>query len=163
MQTGDILFFKGQSVISKIIAKATGSPYTHVAIALSDTLILEADRFINVRIREIKDTEVYTVRRYIHPLTQPELDIMYLGALSMAGNYRYDYLHVFVWFLRLIIHKDISFIGNSRSVYCTELVDLMYELIDVDLVPYRPTGDILPSHLLRTPLLTEVYSTKGRG
>jgi hypothetical protein len=158
METGDIIFFKGKSFISKIIQKLTGSPYTHVAIAISSDTILEADRFIKVRLRSIRDHEVYCIMRY-PGLTKYQQSTIFAGGTSFIGA-KYDYIHVLTWFVKLVLNKGgYGFIDNANRVYCSELIDRLYLLAGIDLVPDRADGDVLPSHLLDSPLLTQVYVT----
>jgi hypothetical protein len=162
MQTGDILFFKGDTLISKFISKVTRLPYTHVAIALSGSLILEADRFVNVRIRELEDDEIFIVKR-CNSLSDIDKKIMaHHGVFKLSGTIKYDYFHVFHWLVRILLGKDSSFVSGMNRVYCTEVIDYLYLLVGIDLVPDRPTGDLLPEHLLNSPLLEDVYVTRGR-
>jgi Permuted papain-like amidase enzyme, YaeF/YiiX, C92 family len=155
MQTGDIVFFKGKSWISKIISRLTGSPYTHVAIALTPDLILEADRFIKVRLRAIEDHEVYSIKRY-EDITEEQKELIFAGGISFLGV-KYDYLNILLWLLSLLFNfNGHGLVNNANSVYCSELVDRLYLLADIDLLPNNVDGDILPVHLLNSPLLTEV-------
>lgn len=160
MEVGDIVFFKGKSWISRIISKLTGSPYTHVAIAISPERILEANRFIKVSVREIAEDEIYSIQRY-ESLTKQQKFTIYSGSTAYIGA-RYDYLNNLIWLIKLIINKDgHGFVNNANKVYCSELIDRVYLLAGIDLVPDRKDGDVLPVHLLNSPLLTEVYNTEG--
>ncbi len=68
MKSGDILLFKGESGISKLIAWGTGSKYSHVAICVSSdmNLAIEAMAWKGVRARDIKkikeEYDVYRVK-----------------------------------------------------------------------------------------------------
>lgn len=42
MQSGDLLFFSGTDVASRLIQSATGGPYSHVAVAVSAHEVVEA-------------------------------------------------------------------------------------------------------------------------
>lgn len=158
MELGDIVFFKGKSFISRIIRMLTGSPYTHVAIAISNNTILEADRFIKVGLRPIADHEVYCIMRYTG-LTKEQQSTIFAGATSYIGA-KYDYLSILTWLVRLITNSGgHGLVNNANKVYCSELIDRLYALADIDLVPDREDGDVLPSHLLDSPLLTQIYTT----
>lgn len=161
MKTGDIVFFKGNSFISRIISKLTKSEYTHVAMAINGKDILEADRFIRVRIRPIKDHEVYTIMRYTD-LTETERSTLFAGGLSYVGA-KYDYLSIVLWFFKLLFRSNRNtLVDNANSVYCSEMIDRLYKYAGIDLVPDRGDGDVLPIHLLNSPLLTQVYHTEGK-
>ncbi|MNF65000.1 hypothetical protein D3C84_467500 [compost metagenome] len=154
MVVGDIVFFKGQTWISKIISKLTGSPYTHVGIVLSDNKILEANRFIKTRIRSIKDSEIYIVMRC--NLTEEQKKLIYTNSHNFIGI-GYDYLEIAEWFFKLSInYKGYGFVNNANRVYCSELIDLVFKSAGIDLVPNRVDGDVLPVHLLNSPLLKKV-------
>jgi uncharacterized protein YycO len=161
MELGDIVFFKGQSWISKIIQKLTGSPYTHVALAMSSDSILEADRFVNTRVRTIENHEIYCVMRYKNGLTPEQRKIIFEDGMKTIGT-KYDYPQVFMWLIRLLFnYKGQGIVNNANRLYCSELVDRLYKKAGIDLVPDRADGDVLPTHLLNSPLLIQVYNTEG--
>jgi hypothetical protein len=62
----DILFYKGNSLISHLIEKQTHSPYSHVAMVLDDKHIIEIDRNYNLRINHInyssKSFDIYRLK-----------------------------------------------------------------------------------------------------
>lgn len=156
MQTGDIVFFKHSTPISKFISYVTKSPYTHVAIAINSTVILEADRFIKVRIRKIEDEEIYTIKRIKGGLSPSEKYKLHNYALSYLGV-EYDYLSVLGWFFRLVFNVNGNgFIDNANRVYCSELVDRLYKELGYDIAPNSDTGDVLPSQLFDSPMLETI-------
>ncbi|CAM3679172.1 hypothetical protein GCM10009865_47690 [Aeromicrobium ponti] len=154
MQTGDIVFFRGQSWNSKIINRLTKSPYTHVGIAMSENMILEADRFIKTRIRPVTNDDIYIIMRC--DLTWQQKELIYTNGKKFIGV-SYDYLEIAEWFFKLLANYDgVGFVNNVNRVYCSELVDLVFKSAGVDLLPERVDGDVLPSHLMDSPLLTKV-------
>lgn len=155
MQTGDIVFFKGDAWADDIIYKLTGSPYTHVAIAVNSTSILEVNRGIKVRVRSLGDREVYKVMRPKTPLTNDQRRGLLGNGLKLVGKVGYNYVDVVIWGLRLLTHWKIPFVDRVNSLYCSQLVDRLYLEIGIDLVPDNPTDEVLPSDLLKSPLLTD--------
>ena len=69
MNSGDILLFKGESGISRLIAWATNSRYSHVAVCVSSqmNLAIEAQTRGGVRARDIRDIkenyDIYRVKQ----------------------------------------------------------------------------------------------------
>jgi uncharacterized protein YycO len=154
MQTGDLVFFKGTSFISRVIGWLTKSPYTHVAIVVEKDQILEADRFILSRITHIDNEKVFSVLRY--PLKPQQMENIKLECYKSVGI-KYDYFQIFIWFFRLLSnHEKQGMINNANRTYCSELVDRIYAKQGIDLVPNRINGDVLPVHLLESPILVKI-------
>lgn len=154
MLVGDIVFFKGSGFISDVISKVTHSPYTHVAVVMHNNNILEANSFIKVRIRPIQKDEVFSVYRC--NLTDKQRQIIYLKGEQFIGK-DYDYVQVFQWLYRLTINKDgLGIVNNTNRLYCSELVDDVFEAAGIDLLPNRLDGDVTPIDLLKSPLLVKV-------
>lgn len=144
METGDIVFFKSNSLISKAISYFTDSPYSHVALAVSSDEIIEADRFIKVRKRKLDALDVVEVRAmHLAPIQKAQL--VYVAEKQL--NKGYDYLSILKWFIRLLFKRDFTLVDNANRLICSELIDVCYQEIGIDLVPDRTTGDVLPSQL----------------
>lgn len=153
MKPGDVVFYKGTSFISKVICKLTKSPYSHVALAIDDKRIVEADLFIKTRITELKYENITIMRA---DLTEEQRRRVVDFARYLVGR-SYDYLSVFLWLLRLTFNiNSKGLFNNANRLYCTELIDRCYHYAGIDLVPDRETGDVLPIDLYRSPLLHEV-------
>jgi len=156
MKLGDLVFFKGKGFVSKVISLLTNSPYTHVAIAVSDTEILEADVFIKSRIRTLNKEDVYCVMRYEN-LTEQQLNFIKNECYNSIGI-SYDYFQVFLWSLRLIFKYKKGVVNNANKEYCSELVDRIYYEAGVVLLPNALEGDCTPAQLLDSPLLTKIQN-----
>lgn len=154
MQTGDIIFYKaGKGIIPKIISFLSKSEYSHVAIALDSTRILEADRFIKSRIVELQyDTEIHRVYR-IEGLTEEQKTTIRTLIKAFEG-YPYDYLEIIRWFVLLAFKYDVPLINRANYLFCAEVVDYV---LHHSLIPRKdtyPVGRILPH------MLIEVYDAK---
>jgi hypothetical protein len=155
MKSGDVVLFKGRSVVSKIISMFTKSEFTHVAIAINERSIVEADRFVNVRIRNVDDKQIHKVLRCTD-IDDIQRVAIAARSVTMVGT-KYDYAQVVLWFLRILFnYKRAGIINNANRVFCSELVDRVYQMEGIDLVPDRGEGDVLVTHIMNSPLLTEV-------
>lgn len=127
MKRGDILFIRGNSFISKIINSIDG-PYSHIAIALSEDTILEAQRFTESRI--IKNYHVdYDV--YQLDLTESQLDGIVDASLVLIGH-DYDYTQIVATLFNNLFKIARR---NNRSKYiCSEIiVELLHRIGYIDL------------------------------
>lgn len=151
MQAGDILLFKGEKGISKLIQWGTGSKYSHVAVCVSPgmNLAIEAIAGGGVRARDIRiikeGYDVYRIKEEnVYNLNEA---IAYL--VSKLNN-KYDYFGVFfLGLLKLMakIGKPFKDTANKwqkdRDYFCSELC---YEAFffggKLDIVPAVPAADI---------------------
>jgi hypothetical protein len=148
MQTGDLIFFKGSSLISKIIAKLTKSPYTHVVIALDEYRVLEADRFIKSRIVTMSvDLEVHHVYR-ARDMNQKHAEAIMTLIQSHEG-YSYDYSQIFKWFVYLTTGWSVPLTNRANKLFCSEVVDYILFYSDLPRNPTYPLGDLLPPMLIK--------------
>jgi uncharacterized protein YycO len=171
MEPGDIVLFKGEDGISKLIAWGTGSPYSHVAVCISPgmNLAIEAITRGGVRARDIRgiqqDYDVYRVKEG-HPY---HLE----GAVSYLVdklNSRYDYMGViFLGFLKVLskLGLPLKKIANAwqkdRDYFCSELC---YEAFffggNLDIVPGVPEADITsPGDIASSSVLEPVERGKS--
>jgi len=128
MQPGDLVFVRGNTFFSKLIKKVTGSDITHVALALTDKLIIEADGFKRIYIKKLdyKNYEVvpmnFNIDKFdLYLVCQPYL------------NKKYDYLNVISLWLKHLL-KGVFPVLNIKNRYtCVEFVvavlkDLGFEI-----------------------------------
>jgi uncharacterized protein YycO len=120
-------------------------------LAVSETEIMEADRFIKVRVRKLEADEVVMVRKA--NLT-PSQKVQLLSIASKQLNKGYDYKSILKWLLRLLFKWNVNFVDNANTLLCSELIDRCYQSIGIDLVPERATGDVTPYHLLKSKYFT---------
>ena len=118
LKAGDILLFKGEKGISRIIAWGTNSKYSYVAICVSPemSLIIEAMAGGGVRARDVRQIEkegydVYRVKdEYSYNLDST------ISYLVSKLNSNYDYKGVFwLGFLKLMakIGRPLKNVANK--------------------------------------------------
>lgn len=142
MKSGDIVFIRGKSPISKLIRLFDPGNFSHVAICLSNNAILEAQYFTKSRIVPFyfKDYEIVSLDLSV---SQRER-IKELG-LNLIGHY-YDYRQIWGYFLRGVWNKDLKIYNSPNNYICSELISII--LSDIGIVPKdRYLGDITPNEL----------------
>jgi len=163
MKAGDILLFKGEDGISRLIHWATKSTYAHVAICVSPemNLAIEAITRGGVRARDIRQIkEGYDVYR-IKPQYSYDLN----GAISYLVsrlNSRYDYFGViFLGVLKVLaaVYFPIRVTANTwqkeRDYFCSELCyEAFYRGGGLDIVPDVPAADVTsPGDIAKSRLI----------
>jgi len=151
MQSGDILLFKGEDGISRLIAWGTNSKYSHVAICVSleMNLAIEAIAGGGVRARDIRKIkekyDVYRIKEgYNYDLNGT------MSYLVSKLNSRYDYLGVlFLGLLKVMakLYLPFKITANKwqkdRDYFCSELCfEAFYKGGGLDIVPDIPEGDV---------------------
>lgn len=157
MQAGDIILFQGDVAISAGIKLATEGSFSHAAIAISDTEIVEAlgDGVTRTAIADREDSRyaVYTV----DSLTEEQRQALAAYAEAHIGE-AYSYLQD-VGFAVNYIREKLGFkripdlFAEHGKVICSALVDLAYRSIDIKLRGEKDAGDITPVGLSFSPLL----------
>lgn len=119
MKAGDIVFVQGESWVSDAIRFFDNGTFTHVGIAVSDTHIVEAQRFTRVRIAPLPAATcvALTVAR-----NERERMRIVLEATNMIGM-RYDYLQILGYVFRKLFADAWGGSLNSPSrLICSEMV-----------------------------------------
>ena len=162
MKSGDILLFKGEDGISKLIMWGTNSKYSHVAVCLSPemNLAIEAISGGGVRARDIRlikqDYDIYRIKgNYSYNLDKT------ISFLVSKLNKKYDYFGVlFLGLLKLLAKIGMpKHISNKwqkdRDYFCSELC---YEAFffggGLDIVPEVEEADITsPGDIAKSSVL----------
>lgn len=165
MKPGDILLFKGESGISKLIQWGTGSKYSHVAICVSPemNLAIEAITRGGVRARDIRKIKMnYDIYR-IKEDAPYDMNIV-ISYLVSKLNFRYDYLGVaFLGLIKILakIGKPLKKVANKwqreRDYFCSELCYEAFYKGGLDIVPEIPEADITsPGDIAQSAILEQV-------
>jgi hypothetical protein len=126
MRAGDLVFVRGDSWVSPIITWFDEGEFSHVAIAVSDTEVLEAQRFTKSRIVPMTYANYEIVSL---PLNEAERTLLSDKAKELEG-YGYDYLQI-VWYMvrKFFSHKGKSPWNDPKKVICSEIVSrLLYAI-----------------------------------
>ena len=163
MKPGDILLFKAEDGISKIIAWGTGSKYSHVAICVSPemNLAIEAMTRGGVRARDIrKITSEYDIYR-VKEGQSYDLGRT-ISYLVNKLNLKYDYFGViFLGILKLLakigipLKKTANKWQKEKDYFCSELCyEAFHNGGGLDIVPNVPEADITsPADISRSNVI----------
>ncbi len=104
---------KGSSLVSRLIQYFDKGEFTHVALALDDKHVIEADRFKRVSIEHMHYTDYEIV-------SFPE-DAFFLAqnAYSFIGK-KYDYLQVLSYAMKRLFRLGV--LNNPNALICSELI-----------------------------------------
>lgn len=134
MKAGDIVFVRGTSLISKLVRLFDNGEFSHVAIAVSDSEVIETNWNMKSKIVKFhyKDYEIITLN-----LTEVQRQRVPVIARSLEGKW-YDYLQVISYIFK-------SRLNNPRHLICSELV---YNILsEVGYVNDDSLLDITPNEL----------------
>lgn len=135
MKAGDILLFKGEDGISKLIAWGTGSKYSHVAVSVAPemNLVIEAITRGGVRARDIRQIKsAYDVYR-------------------IKEGQAYD------------LEKTVSYLVSKLNLkydyFCSELCyEAFYNGGGLDIVPEVPEADVAsPGDIAKSAVVETVF------
>lgn len=89
-----VYFYKGRSIISKIIIFVTNSPYSHVGIMLNDYTIVDTDVKNRVKVRFLD----YKISDYDIIEVDKNIDMNYI---KNSIDKEYDYLELLSYFFKI--------------------------------------------------------------
>jgi Permuted papain-like amidase enzyme, YaeF/YiiX, C92 family len=138
IKAGDILFVRGHSPLSRVIRLFDKGEFSHVAIALSDTHILEAQYYTKTRI-----TPIYFDDYEVISLDLPEHELLKIS-IQLVGKW-YDYLQI----VGYMVERKTN---NPNQLICSELVaSVLYSLGEVE--DYEEVKDLTPNELYQYLLI----------
>lgn len=152
MISGDILFIRGHSYMSRLICRFQRSNFSHVALAMDEEHIIESTTFAKIQVNKLSHDQ-YKLMRV--DLTEEQKKLVVEKALNYVGK-RYDYWGVIKWLFRLLTRPQKYLLRSSKRYYCSGLVDRIFQDAGIDLFPNRKAGDVMPVELESSPLLYEV-------
>lgn len=136
MRAGDIVFVRGTSLISKLVRMIDKGEFSHVAIAVSDTQVIEANWYMRSKIVTFHYEDFEIVRLN---LTDNQVTQIPLVAKKFEGK-MYDYLQVLSYLFK-------GRINNPRHLICSELV---YNILsEVGYINDDSLRDIKPNELYK--------------
>ncbi|MGM7685228.1 hypothetical protein ACSVDA_24285 [Cytobacillus sp. Hm23] len=120
LQEFDIVAYKGESLISKIIRFSTHSPYSHVAFVLDDLHVLQLNWNTPTVVKHLEyKPHQYDVYRLKQALTEKESDRVRRFIYNKL-NSKYDFKFIFSRLLYLLFNTSLY---NSKKPYnCDELI-----------------------------------------
>ena len=131
LQQFDLLFYKGDGFVSKIVRRLSGSKYSHVSVYIGNGRVAEIDWKYKLSIKQCeyneKNVDVY---RYKKDICFCQRHLM-LKFLYDSINSKYDFLEV----IDLLIYKFTGIkIRNDEDKYiCSSWVNCLFEAGDITL------------------------------
>jgi Permuted papain-like amidase enzyme, YaeF/YiiX, C92 family len=118
MKPGDIVFVRSNTLLSKIIRFFDRGAFSHVAIAVSDKQVIEANWYMRTRIVDFHYTDYEIVSL---PLTVRQRRVLPIYAARYVGQW-YDYLQI----VALLFNSRLN---NPKHLICSELVfNVLYDI-----------------------------------
>ena len=152
MKTGDILlFFGGDDLIDREIDHYEKSVFTHAAIAINKTEIVEA-WWEGVRTATLDGRGPYAIFETITPLNPIQQTGIEMYARGCVGK-RYNYPGIFGFLVREWFGLKHNPFGSIHSLWCSQLVFDVYRVIGLNLLPGLDEEDITPADLANSKLL----------
>lgn len=113
-------------MVSKAIRFYDEGEFSHVAIAVSDTHIFEAQYYTRARIVKMhyKDYEVVSLS-----LTDREQAKLRVICGILRGKW-YDYVQIFGYLLRHYFGLDVGKLNNPNNLICSEALALILYTLD---------------------------------
>jgi len=192
IQEGDILLFRGVSLISRFIRKFGGGEHSHVAIASWSGDILECIEF-----REFKGGRIVNMQVVVDRTDDKTIDVFRISPTLVKLRYNGESVttQIIKWTPRLatnimrrnaglpygwktiilmarkkgFLHRlfckpvtDDELVATSYPVCSTAIVSAVRQVF-IDLVPFLPDFYVEPPDLARCPLLNYILTiTKDR-
>lgn len=137
-ETGDIVFIRGRSWISKVIKWLDKGEFSHVAMFVSDNEIIEAEYSTRVRVVPFKYGDYEVIRLNLNG--EQKKSVTELSAI-LEGK-RYDFVQIIILLFTLLFGiKGLSKFRDTKEVICSELVGLILDELGIgegDMVSYTP-------------------------
>lgn len=133
-RTGDLVFHRSTSTQAQAIARATGSPYTHVGVVLvidDRPLVLEAIEPVSLTPLQTWADRAADGRITIRRLADPALHTPVIRTRLVTAGLR-----------SLGTPYDAAFDWSDDRLYCSELIYKLFdEVVGIEVGGLRPMGD----------------------
>lgn len=122
VKKGDLVFVQGKGIIAKIIRYFDKGTFSHVAIAVSNHDVIEADVDTKVAIRPFLAKNWNVIEVIDLGLTDEQRGEVFESAFELLGT-RYDYIQL-LWYAFKKVFKlnGRNRLNNPHYVICSELV-----------------------------------------
>ena len=157
LQVGDIVLYKnGSGILSKMVQFFTRSKYNHVAMMISDTLVIEANWYKRSSATSfIYDKEKMEIYRYNGGLTGDQ-KLMLLQHSYEFLNKIYDYPQILGYVVAFLRNSNVGFFNSQNKLICSELIDRAYLKIGIDLSSKKYIGDVTPKDIADSGCLEKI-------
>ena len=148
MNKGDIIFVRGKSLKSRIVRLFDKGRFSHVAVCVSEEIILEADFFTKSHMVKFDESK-YDDIEVIDLGLSDELRFMVAEiALDYVGK-NYDYAQLFGYAVEKVFHCKRNLFNNPNNLICSELVFHILDRIGIldDLQIGSEGEDLTPNQL----------------
>lgn len=134
MRKGDVVFVRGTGIISKLVRLFDKGSFSHVAIAVSDTEVIETNWNMRSKIVEFhyEDYEIVEI-----DLAKIQRSYVPVVARRYEGL-RYDYIQIISFMFK-------GRLNNPRHLICSELV--YHILKDIRFIHDESLRDATPNEL----------------
>lgn len=139
----NLLFYKGESCISKLIMYFTKSNYSHCALVYDDIHIYEADIFKPVNINHISyKSSNYDIYKFANITEQQKSKIV--EYLNIKLQSKYDWLYIITRWFNILFGTKI--LNNKQRFTCDELIYDAFLFAGIKLID----GEINPGNLAKS-------------
>jgi Permuted papain-like amidase enzyme, YaeF/YiiX, C92 family len=122
LRRGDIVFVQGKGIIADITRFFDKGMFSHCAIAISDSKVIEADIDTRVAVRPFIREDYKVIEAIDLGFTNKQRMDVYNSAVKQLGR-KYDYIQLIWYALRKFLRlKGYNRLNNPRYVICSELV-----------------------------------------
>lgn len=153
LQSGDLVFVRGNDFISKEIEKISKSIYSHVAGSVDGTLLVEAQGFRKTGYQKLY---AYTNRFDVYrcdEITNEQREQIVAYVKNEIGT-RYNYFLIGWEFIRYLTHLMLPFPNESHEFICSTLWADAYLSAGIELCPW--TRFPSPEDLVKSKRLKKV-------
>lgn len=142
------MFVKGTDIVSEIIEGVDNGPFSHVAVAISESHVIESQYPNGTQINRMNYSN-YTIIHF--DITDQEAGLVVSEAIELESEHgKYDFIQV-VWYLVRKLGYKGKIWNNKKENICSELADNL--LVTCGILPKdKDTGNRTPNELYKFAL-----------
>jgi hypothetical protein len=119
MKTGDVVFVRGTSLLSKLISWFDRGEFSHVAIVVSNEgEVLEAE--YTTKVRKVPFT--YKSYKVVNLHLTAEEALIVSSLVPLFEGKRYDFFHALLLWIKMVFGFSTGKFNSPKKLICTELV-----------------------------------------